>query len=131
MLIRVAFWHVLSTPAISMDYPAEYLEGIRLFNAGHFWHAHEQWEACWLRSTEPDAAFYKGIIQAAAALVKWQQGNRRGLRLNWAKSRSRLAGLPSPYMGLDVAAFRATMEQFVAATEAGATLPVPRLQIQS
>ncbi|NJL35275.1 MAG: DUF309 domain-containing protein, partial [Chloroflexaceae bacterium] len=31
-----------------MEYPEPYLEGIRLFNAHHFWHAHEQWEACWL-----------------------------------------------------------------------------------
>ena len=46
-----------------------YREGIRLFNAGEFWHAHEQWEACWLIAREPELTFYQGIIQAAAALV--------------------------------------------------------------
>ena len=29
-----------------------YLEGIRLFNAGEFWHAHEQWESCWLAAAK-------------------------------------------------------------------------------
>lgn len=93
---------------------AAYLEGIRLFNAGHYWHAHEQWEHCWLASQGRDALFYKAIIQAAAALVKWQQGNSRGLRLNWAKSRSRLETLPDQYQGLDLAALRASLDRLVA-----------------
>lgn len=95
-------------------YSEEYLEGIQLFNAGHFWHAHEQWEECWLRSSEPDSTFYKGIIQAAAALVHWQKGNPRGLHLNWAKSRPKLVGLPSPYMGIDVTSLLAAMDDFEA-----------------
>lgn len=95
-------------------YQESYLEGIRLFNTGHFWHAHEQWEECWLRSSEPDSTFYKGIIQAAAALVHWQKGNPRGLHLNWAKSRPKLASLPSPYMGLDLAVLLIAMDDFEA-----------------
>lgn len=113
-----------------MVYSAAYIEGIRLFNEGQFWHAHEQWEACWLESEEPDASFYKGIIQAAAALVKWQQGNRRGMRLNWAKSYPKLARLPSPYMGLDVRTFSMAMEQFIAAYEAGLVISPPRFDLQ-
>lgn len=108
-------------------YPDAYLEGIRLFNEEHFWHAHEQWEACWLLSAEPDATFYKGIIQAAAALVHWQKGNPRGLHLNWAKSQRKLATLPSPYMGLDLDAFSSMMEAFIAAQAGDATVAIPRL----
>ncbi|NJN68180.1 MAG: DUF309 domain-containing protein [Chloroflexaceae bacterium] len=93
--------------------PDAYLEGIRLFNQGAFWHAHEQWEACWYTSTEPDNTFYKGIIQAAGALYHWQKGNLRGLHLNWNKSRAKLARLPERYQGLDLAAFVAGMDQFV------------------
>lgn len=92
----------------------EYLEGIRLFNAGHYWHAHEQWEACWLRSEEPAATFYKAIIQAAAALVKWRQGNLRGLRRNWAKSCGRLDRLPPTYLGLNLADLRAAIDRIAA-----------------
>jgi predicted metal-dependent hydrolase len=91
-----------------------YLEGIRLFNEGHYWHAHEQWEQCWLRSSGDDATFYKAIIQAAAALVKWQQGNPRGLQLNWAKSRARLDALPPRYHGLDLAALRDRLDRLAA-----------------
>lgn len=112
-----------------MNYPDAYLEGIRLFNAGQFWHAHEQWEACWLVAPEPDATFYKGIIQAAAALVKWQQGNQRGLHLNWAKGRPKLARLPTPFLGLDLHEFQAGMERFIAAHEQGMPLPAPQIRL--
>lgn len=101
-----------------MSYPPEYYEGIRLFNAGHYWHAHEQWETCWLVAAGDDRQFYRAIIQAAAALVKWQQGNPRGLALNWAKSRARLVTLPAVYAGLDLAALRAGLEGLVAGDEA-------------
>jgi predicted metal-dependent hydrolase len=92
----------------------EYLEGIRLFNAGHFWHAHEQWEQCWLRAAGEEALFYQALIQAAAALLKWRQGNIRGLRLNWAKSCARLDTLPPSFLGLDLAALRQHIDRLVA-----------------
>lgn len=114
----------------SMAYPDAYLEGIRLFNTGHFWHAHEQWEECWLEASAADALFYKGIIQAAAALVKWQQGNLRGLHLNWAKSKPKLACLPSPYMGLDLHSFSSAMECFIAAQQHGSHYPVPQFYLR-
>jgi predicted metal-dependent hydrolase len=90
-----------------------YLEGIRLFNAGEFWHAHEQWEACWLIAREPEITFYQGIIQAAAALVHWQRGNRRGLQRNWEKGRPKLVALPRVMLGLNLDALIADMDRFV------------------
>jgi predicted metal-dependent hydrolase len=104
-----------------------YLEGIRLFNAGEFWHAHEQWEICWLDSVEPESLFYKGIIQAAAALVHWKKQNPRGLHRNWEKSRPKLAALPAQMKGIDLRALIADMDRFVAADGAG--LPAPQLRV--
>lgn len=102
-----------------------YLSGIRLFNQAEFWHAHEQWEACWLGAREPDATFYKGIIQAAAALVHWQRGNPRGLRRNWAKARPKLLALPASMHGIDLRALIDAMDRFVIAQGQG--LPAPQI----
>ncbi len=99
-----------------MSYPVAYLEGIRLFNAGSFWHAHEQWELCWLaaqRMDGMDALFFKGMIQSAAALEKWRRGSLYGMQLNWAKSRVKIDQLPTLYMGLNLVVFRHQMETFV------------------
>jgi uncharacterized protein len=100
-------------------------EGVRLFNEGEFWHAHEQWEACWLGSSEPDSTFYKGIIQAAAALVHWKKGNPRGLRRNWEKARPKLVALPAGMHGLNLGALVDDMDGFVRSEGRG---PAPRLR---
>lgn len=103
-----------------------YLTGIKLFNEGDYWHAHEQWETCWLPAIEPNATFFKGIIQAAAALVHWQRGNPRGLALNWAKARPKLVALPPSMHGLDLHALIAEMDRFVLGS-ARETPPLLRL----
>ncbi len=41
--------------------------GIKLFNAGKFWHAHEAWELVWQRQAEDERLFFQGLIQLAAA----------------------------------------------------------------
>jgi len=104
-----------------------YLEGIRLFNNGEFWHAHEQWEICWLAAAQPEAAFYKGIIQAAAALEQWRRGNLRGLRLNYAKSRPKLVAVGPSMRGLDVTALIKAMDQFV--VQGGPPAPLPQIML--
>ena len=105
----------------------KYIEGVRLFNAGEFWHAHEQWEACWLAAYEPEATFFKGIFQAAAALVHWQRGNPRGLWRNWEKSRPKLVALPTTMHGLDLRALIGDMDRFV--TERGPHEHAPQLRV--
>ena len=105
-----------------------FLEGVRLFNEGHYWHAHEQWEACWLQATEPEATFYKGIIQAAAALVHWQKPNPRGLRRNWAKSRPKLIAVVPLVRRLDLLGFICAMDSFVLAD---GQLRPPQLHLQA
>jgi uncharacterized protein len=89
--------------------------GLVLFNAGDYWHAHEIWEQRWLVSQEPYTSLYQGLIQAAAALVHWQRGNRRGLDRNWYKARPRLVAVATLTQILDLRAFIAAMDQFVRA----------------
>ena len=111
-----------------MDYPEEYLAGVDLFNAGRFWHAHEEWETAWRAEREPMLRlFYKGIIQTAAALVHWQRGNPRGLHLNWAKARPKLAQQPAEVLGLRVHDLVGAMDHFEAVE--GRDLFPPRLDV--
>ncbi len=113
---------------MAVPHEQAYLEGVRLFNAGEYWHAHEQWEACWLARTAPhEDDFFKGIIQTAAALVHWQRGNPRGIQRNWTKSRARLTRLPAQVYGLNIADLIATMDRFAAQWEQGA--PAPTLTV--
>lgn len=81
-------------------------EGLRLFNQGRFWHAHEAWEDHWnqvrgqgaSKATQSEyAAFVQGLIQAAAGLVKLQEGNARGARLNLQKALAKLEPIREEY----------------------------------
>jgi len=53
-------------------------EGLRLYNAGEFFAAHEAWESVWLASPEPEKTFLQGVIQITAALHHLQCGNTVG-----------------------------------------------------
>src|SRR3989304_1334200 len=53
-------------------------EGIRSFNAGHYFEAHERWEDLWRQTHGPLRLFYQGLIQAAVGLHHLNRGNRHG-----------------------------------------------------
>lgn len=56
--------------------------GIRLFNAGYYWEAHEAWEGVWIAAGRSGlvADFVKGLIKLAAAGVKLREGELNGVR---------------------------------------------------
>ncbi|HEY8506257.1 MAG TPA: DUF309 domain-containing protein [Gemmataceae bacterium] len=91
--------------ATSAEYDPRYLAGIRFFNAGEFFDAHEVWEALWREAPAGDRPFYQGLIQAAVAAYHLERGNWRGARRLFHSGRAYMSGYPSPHLGLDVAAF--------------------------
>jgi predicted metal-dependent hydrolase len=56
-------------------------EGLRLYNAGEFFNAHEEWESVWLTASEPEKTFLQGLIQVTAAFHHLQRDNRLGAAL--------------------------------------------------
>jgi uncharacterized protein len=78
-------------------------EGLRAFNEGRFYDAHEIWEDLW-RAT-PDVAtrrFYQGLIQAAVGLHHLSQGNRIGAGSQLGKSVGNLETGDGSESGLDI-----------------------------
>ncbi len=87
------------------DFPPEYLEGIELFNQGKYFEAHEVWESIWMRSQGEMRLFYQALIQAAAALLHRQNGNRTGA-VNLLRASTEKFSRVSPRLsGLDVRDF--------------------------
>jgi predicted metal-dependent hydrolase len=86
-------------------------EGVRLFNAGEYREAHEEFERVWLANEGGDADFFKGLIQACIALHHFQRGNLEGAaKLHGGHRRYLAAYLPRSH-GIDVAAFLASMQR--------------------
>src|SRR5262249_10285682 len=48
------------------------------FNAGHFFAAHEIWEAVWDETVGPEKLLLQGLVQVAAGYAKVETGVRGG-----------------------------------------------------
>ena len=74
-------------------------EGIRLFNTGYFFEAHDALEEVWVERTGREKTLYQGLIQVAAGLYKAGMKNQGGavslLRKGLAKLEA-VAALDTP-----------------------------------
>lgn len=77
--------------------------GLRLYDSGEFFTAHEAWESVWLKAPEPTKTFLQGLIQVTAAFHHWQRGNRLGTLLLLQAALRRLEKYPPVFGGICVA----------------------------
>jgi mutator protein MutT len=99
-------------------HPPEYLEGVRLFNAGEYFEAHEVWEVLWHEKEGEEKLFLQSLIQAAVALRHHQTSNLPGLKALTAKATEKWGQLPELYWGLDLKTLREGLEGFVRRVDA-------------
>jgi hypothetical protein len=50
-------------------------DGLRRYNAGEYFTAHEAWETVWLGANEQDKTFLQGLIQVSAAFHHLRRNN--------------------------------------------------------
>lgn len=113
-----------------------YVAGISLFNRQLFWEAHEAWEEIWLEADGVQSEFLQGLIQCAAALLKYTRNEPAPARRLYDTSARRLSLCPDDYMGLDVRAFQRAMETCFAPILTGPyraleTSEIPRIDIRA
>jgi uncharacterized protein len=86
----------------SSEYDPRYLEGVRWFNQGNFFQAHEVWEELWMECRDPSRTFYQGLIQVAVCLHHFGRRNIRGARKLYHSSRRHLEPFGAWHRGLDL-----------------------------
>ena len=94
-------------------------EGLRLYEAGEFFTAHEAWESVWLFSPEPEKTFLQGLIQVTAAFHHLQNENRLGTVLLLQAALRRLDRYPESFGGISVALLCRDIRQRLRMLEAG------------
>ena len=101
---------------VDLPPPAEYLAldleslspeeilwaGIGLFNAGHYWYAHEVWEATWKSGSKQMQHLFQGLIQFAAGLHHAQNGNQHGFEKLLERARTSFSKFRGPSPIIDV-----------------------------
>jgi predicted metal-dependent hydrolase len=99
-------------------------EGLRLYDAGEFFAAHEAWESVWLPAQEPEKTFLQGLIQVTAAFHHWQRENRLGTSRLLRAALGRLERYPACFGGISVDLLCDDIRVWLQALEVGA--PAPR-----
>ncbi|HNB52485.1 MAG TPA: DUF309 domain-containing protein [Anaerolineales bacterium] len=77
-------------------------EGIRLFNAGEYFEAHEVLEHAWNEDASAAKELYRAILQVAVAYLQIERGNYRGAVKMFLRMRQWFAPLPEVCRGVDV-----------------------------
>jgi uncharacterized protein len=106
-------------------------EGLRLYEAGEFFTAHEAWESVWLGSPEPEKTFLQGVIQVTAAFHHLQRNNRLGALLLLQAALGRLDRYPASFGGICVTLLCQDIRERLRTLEAGeavSNLVSPRIR---
>ncbi|NJN44218.1 MAG: DUF309 domain-containing protein [Anaerolineae bacterium] len=82
------------------------VEGIRLFNEGEYFEAHEELEHAWNEDTSAAKELYRAILQVAVAYLQIERGNYRGAVKMFLRVRQWLEPLPSVCRGVNVGQLR-------------------------
>ena len=90
--------------------------GIENFNAGRFWHAHEDWEDLWKSlkgfASQEIVDGVQGLIQVAAMLLNHQRKKKRGVVRLWDKSSAKLQPVMDGLFGIDIAGLYVASQPF-------------------
>jgi predicted metal-dependent hydrolase len=105
-------------------------EGLRLYDAGEFFTAHEAWESVWLVLPEPEKTFLQGLIQVTAAFHHLQRDNPLGTALLLQAALRRLDRYPESFGGISVRLLCHDIRERLRMLEAGevSQLVSPRIQ---
>ena len=91
------------------------IEGLKLFNAGHYWEAHEALETAWIEEESPARHLYKGILQAGVMYLQIERSNFIGMAKMYERARRWLAPWPDMCRGVNVGKLKADVEAAISA----------------
>ena len=98
-------------------------EGVRLFNAGAPWEAHEAWEEAWRQEQGELRLLLHGLILTAAGWVQRGRGREAGARTLFTRALTRLQAVSAHAGGVHVEQLRADL----GAWRTGSPRPAPAL----
>jgi uncharacterized protein len=101
-------------------YPAEYLAGIDLYNAGEFHAAHDAWEERWRDDCGPrEKLFLQALIQSAVVFHHIEIGRRGAARRMYRMALEKFERLGAArFMSLDIPEYLAQLARSLSWLEA-------------
>jgi uncharacterized protein len=107
-----------------------YLRGIRLFNSGAYFEAHEVLEDVWRAAPTREKKFLQGLIQVAVGLHHHSKGNIVGARSLLGRATKNLSGYPEDFGGIHLPELLHSLAQWQhALAESKSVPPSPRFVV--
>ena len=94
--------------------PPEVIAGLKFFNAGNYFEAHEELEIAWRREKGAIRNLYRGILQVGVGYYHIQRKNYTGARKMFKRCRQWLDPFPPECCGIDLARLRRDFESIEA-----------------
>jgi predicted metal-dependent hydrolase len=103
-------------PSFDCDSPLHpnALLGLKHFNAGEYFEAHEELETAWRDETGEIRDLYKGILQAAITYLHVRRANYEGAVKVYERSQKWLTKWPNTCRGVDVERLRTELNAVIA-----------------
>jgi len=87
------------------ELPAQYREGVRLFNEEEFFECHDVLEELWSESVGDERKFLQGLIQASIALFHFGNENFGGAKKLYLSAINKLDPYRDEFMGIMLSDF--------------------------
>ena len=109
---------------------AGFRHGIKLFNAGEFFEAHEVLEDVWRAAPVAEKRFLQGLIQIAVGFVHYQRGNLVGAKSLCARGSRNLSRYGKQFGGVPITELLTRVAEWRAALDEQRSLPpFPRIRL--
>jgi hypothetical protein len=104
--------------------------GLACYRNQKFFEAHEHWEDVWNELVDPERAFLQGLIQVTVAMHHYQRANFLGTERQLRRALERLERCPACFRGIDVAALRGDLCEWLRGLEKGSgfSATFPRIE---
>ncbi len=97
---------------------ARFYEGIREFNEGRYFEAHDILEDIWQGYREPDRIFLQALIHSAVGLYHLENENLKGARSQLSKACLKIEPYRPEYWGISVDILCASLKDLLRIIEA-------------
>jgi len=111
--------------------PPDVVEGVRLFNEGRYFEAHDAWEEHWGHGPKAERDLVKGLIKAAVGLHHLHHGNAVGFAVQVREALPMLRAGAGVWPELDVASLADDVESVAAQVRFhGKADAMPRIRLR-
>ncbi len=91
-------------------------EGLRQFNQGEFYKAHEYFERAWRETKDDSREFYRALLQVSGGFYRLTQGRPGAAIKFFNRSLHWLEFFPKHYQGINTDELRNQLEELIKAT---------------